>query len=638
MGKRSSQSPISMAAMKDKKSESFTIDSMVEVSREEDEGFQKKRGWYVAKLLNKSLPNQKPKFVVQYKTLFFKSGPFKKPLTEEITNISFIRPLPPPPAPDQTYEVYDAVDAFHRDGWWRGVVSKVEVFGDSTRSSYTVVFENPPQKLEFSSENLRFRSVLMGGKWVRSPKQQRMKGLNFGKGMTVEVNLNGEISQDAWFPAVVLEEVGFNSFVVEYWRSSNDGRRTETFDSFQIRPSPPEFEVKEFEIHQCVEAFHDSCWKKGIITMTLTRGRYSVKLDSVEQEIQSIYSEIRPQRIWKNGKWVGFKDYVDDSTQHSKVVVSVKSSSTEQAHSREKSCRKKTSDEMDDAYENTSVKKSRKDPPVAIQEDNNDAFGQQDNVSQGTASEMETETCASEKAELSTEKDNENGVMVKTLSTVPVDVHAANQALSTCFVGCEQAQGDSESAICQEMPFEKSSSLWKHLDSLDVFQLLPQKPHFSPLYEVNEATREGFAIAHLLNFANVVDKTSQLQVETPREVIDSYLKALSDLEVFGFDVKAVIERINRLLSIKTRQEQLDNQSQDMHSKIAECDSEKAKMQEEINAIVKMISVLKEQQAVNLLEKAKKDDAIKMLQIDARSKNAEILSMKLEFEREVAAPW
>ncbi|WCJ39139.1 protein of unknown function 724 1 [Euphorbia peplus] len=627
--------------MSEKKSEYFSIDSMVEISREEDEGVNKKRGWYVALLLKKSLPSrQKRKFLVKYNTLFFK----KKHLTEVITSISFIRPLSPPPVADQSYQVYDVVDAFRRGGWWKGVVSKVQVFGESTRR-YTVVFENPPQKLEFSSENLRFRSVWIGGKWFRSPKQKRMKGLNFGKGMAVEVNLNSEISRDAWFPAVILEEAGFNSFLVEYCRSSNDGPIKETIDSFQIRPPPPEFEVEEFEMRQCIEAFHDSCWKKGTIRKTLTRRRYIVDLDSVKQEIQFRHSEIRPHQIWKNRKWVVFKDYVGDSTEHSKVVVSVRSSTTGQDYSREKSCRKTTSDEMDDAYGNSSVKKSRKDP-VAIQEDNNDAFRQQDNVSQGTASEMESEACASEKDQLSIEKDTENGdITVKTLSIVPVDVHAANQALSTCVVGGEQdqaptifAQEYGETAICQEMPFEKSSSLWKHLDSLDIFQLLPQKPHFSPLYELNEATREGFAIAHLLNFANVVDKTSQLQVETPREVIDGYLKALSDLEVFGFDVKVVIERINNLLSIRTRQEQLHNQSTDIYSKIAEGDIETAKMEEEINAIVKMISELEERQTVKLLEKAKKDDEINILLIDACSKIADVSNMKLEFERQVAAPW
>ncbi|WCJ39141.1 protein of unknown function 724 10 [Euphorbia peplus] len=599
-----------MAKILEKHPEYFTIDSMVEVSREEDERFNKKRAWYVAKLLKISTS----KLLVQYKTLFSKN---KKPLTEEITSISFIRPLPLPPVADQMYEVYDVVEAFHRNGWWKGVVSKVEVFGDSRRK-YTVVFENPLEKFYFRSENLRFRYVWMDGEWVRSPKQKRMKGLNFGKGMAVEVNLNGEISQGAWIPAVVLEEVGFNSFLVEYSRSSKDGPIKETIDSFQIRPPPPEFEVKEFEILQRVEAFHDSCWKKGIIEKPLTGGRYIVILDSVKQKVFT-HLQIRPRRIWINGKCVGFKGYVAD-----------KNSISGEDRSREKSCRKKMSDEIDDTYDNSSVNKLRKDL-VAIQEDNNDAFGQQDDVSQGTASEMETGACASE-------KDTENGVMFRTLSTVPVDVHAANQALSTCSVGCEQAQEDGESAICPEMPFEKSSSFWKHLDSLDILQLLPQKPHFSPLYEVNEATREGFAIAHLLKFANVVDKTSELQVETPREVIDSYLKALSDLEVFGFDVKVVIARINRLLSIKTQQEQLDDESKHIHSKVAECDSEKEKMEEEINAIVKMISELKERKVVKLSEKAKIDYEIDILQIDARSKTAQISNIKLDFERQVVAPW
>ena len=41
-----------------------------------------------------------------------------------------------------------------------------------------------------------------------------MKGLEFNEGMAVEVNLLKGKPKYVWFPAVILEEVGFNSFWV----------------------------------------------------------------------------------------------------------------------------------------------------------------------------------------------------------------------------------------------------------------------------------------------------------------------------------------------------------------------------------------------------------------------------------------
>ncbi|XP_065854219.1 protein MAIN-LIKE 1-like [Euphorbia lathyris] len=50
-------------------------------------------------------------------------------------------------------------------------------------------------------------------------------------------------------------------------------------------------------------------------------------------------------------------------------------------------------------------------------------------------------------------------------------------------------EGESESAWTENLPFRKSSFLWKHFDSLEVFQILPQNPHFIPLLDCNEETR-----------------------------------------------------------------------------------------------------------------------------------------------------
>ncbi|XP_065854108.1 DUF724 domain-containing protein 2-like [Euphorbia lathyris] len=735
--RKSTASAMASSTEKDnqKKSDFLSTNTIVEVCRDA-EGF--KSVWYIAKIL-KSVTRQKNKFLVQHLNLVSDRNPNLQ--LKETVSVSAIRPPPPSAPAGQTYEVSDVVDVFHRNGWWKGVVSKV------SGTLYTVVFENPPEKLNFFPGNLRFHYFWSGGIFVRSPKQKRMKGLNIEKGTAVEVNLNGEISQNAWSPAIVVDEVGFNSFLVKCCRSKTDDdedvHTTETVESFYIRPSPPKFEVQNFEILEMVDAFHGSCWKKGTINATLTHGRYNVFLDSEEEEFRFVQSEIRPHLVWKDDKWIGFREIPKATV--SETVDSVKSSSTE---------KRKTPDATDDAYETSSVKKSRKNAvdieefrkgfgvgqhdkgnetsgeqtnvssvkksrknAVDIEEfrkgfgvvqhdKGNETSGEQKNVAEAAAAEMEFENCASNKeAELPTEMDIENGDapvitrsvvpgpdnvepvgifyggddgdlptsgehqnvsedavfestdMEKEVSgyIIPVADHTAevadgvsdDRALSKCVgrgdqegrvENLNQADADGELVKNQDMPFVKTAALWQYLDSHEVFKILPQKPHYAPLFEVDEIMREGCAIGHMLTFTFLVDGTSKLTVETQRKVYESYFTVLAGLETHGFDVKPVVERLEKLLAIKAQQDQLVDETKGIQFKLAEFKGERAKWDKEINAVQKKISELKEQLALILSERAATDHRSDILQIDFNNLNAAIVNAEQEFQRLVAAPW
>lgn len=120
--------------------------------------------------------------------------------------------------------------------------------------------------------------------------------------MAVEVNLDKENLEDAWFPATVLEEVGFNSFLLDC--GSSNGHIKETVDCFHIRPPPPKLDITEFEILEAVDVFHESSWREALIIKILTEGRYSVSLKHAEKEMQLSQSEIRPHLSLMDGVWV----------------------------------------------------------------------------------------------------------------------------------------------------------------------------------------------------------------------------------------------------------------------------------------------------------------------------------------------
>ncbi|CAK7339414.1 unnamed protein product [Dovyalis caffra] len=114
------------------------------------------------------------------------------------------------------------------------------------------------------------------------------------------------------------------------------------------------------------------------------------------------------------------------------------------------------------------------------------------------------------------------------------------------------ASVDGELAEHQLVPFVKKSPVWDMFESLE-----------------------------MVLFATVVEKTSELQLGDPRTVFNNYLETLADLKSYGFDVEAVVYRINGLLSIKESQEQLQSRSKEVEIQIAECTHDRTKLEEDI---------------------------------------------------------
>ncbi|XP_050213859.1 uncharacterized protein LOC126665180 isoform X2 [Mercurialis annua] len=130
-----------------------------------------------------------------------------------------------------------------------------------------------------------------------------MKGLKFKVGMAVEVNHN-----KGYYPATIVEEVGFNSYLVKYTNSDTEGDSEdiveETIDSFDIRPVPPKSKAKRFDLLVKVEAFYDLAWRAGFVTKILEHNAYVVQLKDENKERQFSHSEMRPRLRLLNGRWV----------------------------------------------------------------------------------------------------------------------------------------------------------------------------------------------------------------------------------------------------------------------------------------------------------------------------------------------
>ncbi|WCJ26742.1 protein of unknown function 724 7 [Euphorbia peplus] len=200
-------------------------------------------------------------------------------------------------------------------------------------------------------------------------------------------------------------------------------------------------------------------------------------------------------------------------------------------------------------------------------------------------------------------------------------------------------QVESEVMGDTDPPFRKSSYMWKVFDSLEVFRILPQNPHFSFLADCNEETREGSAVGHMLTFASLVEKVTKLQIEDPRSVFDRYLEALAILEEIGFDVKVVVDRVNELLILKRNRKQLLNRLKRYENSIAKCEEKKAKLEEEISAIDEMMNEdLVKQRALKVSRMTKEDSKRDSLQLEVPFIKSAMLDVEHKFKVKSSAPW
>ncbi|KAJ9171695.1 hypothetical protein P3X46_015022 [Hevea brasiliensis] len=277
----------------------FNKGQEVEVSSDDD-GFRD--AWYVATILespSKSASKKRKKVMVEYKTLVMEYG--SAPL-KELVDPGYIRPLPPDDSHsgDRVFQENDVVDARYRDGWWTGVVRKV-----LERSRYRVYFNNPPDVIDFDGKDLRTHWKWVDANWV-APEKQQMAGSAFSSGTAVEVNIDKENVRDAWFPAVVIKDNGDNTFLVKYQSSKNsDEAGTKVIvDSLHIRPIPPRYADRNFELLEKVDAQYDFGWRAGVITKLLSGRRYNVFFKQGNEDKELNYSEIRPHVEWKDGQWI----------------------------------------------------------------------------------------------------------------------------------------------------------------------------------------------------------------------------------------------------------------------------------------------------------------------------------------------
>ncbi|KAK1280404.1 hypothetical protein QJS04_geneDACA014275 [Acorus gramineus] len=181
------------------------------------------------------------------------------------------------------------------------------------------------------------------------------------------------------------------------------------------------------------------------------------------------------------------------------------------------------------------------------------------------------------------------------------------------------------------LPFEKSSPVWKVIDSMEIFHKRPQHPHFQPLEKIPELYREGSAISQMVTFSTLVDGIYKLQFEDSKEKIEDQLKVLTDLERHGFDIQPERACLEALLEVKNKCGGFDDRINKLEQQILDENQKNDSLDEELAAVDDQFVVLLQKKASLLNQQEMNNCNIDKLIEEIETMKGAMSRVKCEFQ-------
>ncbi|KAA3457709.1 DUF724 domain-containing protein 3-like [Gossypium australe] len=264
--------------------------------------------WYTATIIQRNTPISSKRFMVQFTHLFQDEKTGERPV--RMFSVSHIRPQLPPLRPRKFKQGEDA-DAYHKNGWWEGVILQ-----EWNNGNYLFMFHSDnqwPKYVEFGVNQLRLHRTWFNGYWVPPVQESELaveevqREQEYNEGDLVEVRNDEDGSNRSWFAAVIVKPVGNERHLVQYMTletEDNTDFLEKEVDTSHIRPRPPDIVVPDqFVMLDQVDAFYKGGWWKGVIIKVLSDdSKYHVYL-ATREEMEFKHDELRLHQDWIDGKW-----------------------------------------------------------------------------------------------------------------------------------------------------------------------------------------------------------------------------------------------------------------------------------------------------------------------------------------------
>nr|XP_043611627.1 DUF724 domain-containing protein 2-like [Erigeron canadensis] len=621
--------------------EIITKGSRVEVSSDEP-GFE--GAWYTATIVDivdktpiknnhKKTPKKrfnknntkKTGYIVKYDTLY----------EEEDTNDNlcetvkpkFVRPIPPPNGvvDGDDFKVGDIIDAYHRDGWWIGAIKKVSIDVEENRRTYLVSFENPPEDVEFEKDLLRIHVD-----WVDSSWKAPLKNKKTSEHVSVDINVThtAESINDA--------QSGFTTPYEAARQTAKENTSTGCLSSPRKRSRLQQNNESNSEMIKAVEGAAPYDLRK---TKSRIENSVGAKLSGDRSRASAGIGVKRKKTVQ-----VHVMERSGSQAMHQdSPILTAENSEAEEGQSRQRTKKgrlllleetSKTGDHQTlkspnglQEDEGQSQQRTKKGRPLLLEETSKTGDGQMVKKPNGLQEEnRNARNLDSSTFNVATSDMDDMPLSIWYQGLRPHSVLNRSQAIvSNVRTNNEQ----------QVWPFVKQSFCWATIESMELHQ--KQKPHFSPLKKMKEGCREGYALAHILTFENVVRDVLNYQPSNTIEKINDSLELLDELEPHGFDVSAVRGRLNTFLSSKVKVGEFKEELKKFENDIEICNAEKRAADEELNELEVKIRELQEKMVRNVKLKALKDEDIKRLKSNVDIIANKITKAELAIKKFAATP-
>ncbi|KAG7595670.1 Agenet-like domain [Arabidopsis suecica] len=627
-------------------------DCEVEIFSEED-GFR--NAWYRAILevtpTNPTSESKKLRFSSMTKSLN-KEGSSSPPTVEQ----RFIRPVPPENLYNGVvFEEGTMVDADYKHRWRTGVViNKME------DDSYLVLFDCPPDIIQFETKHLRAHLDWTGSEWVQPEVRELSKSM-FSPGTLVEVSCVIDKVEVSWVTAMIVKEIeesGEKKFIVKVCNKHlscrvDEAKPNMTVDSCCVRPRPPLFFVEEYDLRDCVEVLHGSSWRQGVVKGVHIEKQYTVTLEATKDKLVVKHSDLRPFKVWEDGVWHNGPQQkpVKESPSNAIKQKPMCSSSAETVAATGKLEKMGIGALMNDttppvitiAEESVSCVTPLKQTEANAEGNKLEPMRNQNCLRNDSTQQMLPEEENSKDGSTKRKREEKHNSASSVMDETDGTCNGSESEISNTGKSICNNDDVDDQPLSTELPYYQSLSVVNSF-AADAEETPAKSARTispfakNPLFKAKEDIREWSAVGMMVTFYCLLKEVKDLQLDDSSSKLSSLSSSLAELEKHGFNVTDPLSRISKVLPLQDKRAKKAEERKCLEKKI-ECEEIERKRFEEEFADFERIIIEKKRQA--LVAKEKKEAADKRIgemKTCAETIDQEIKDEELEFQTTVSTPW
>lgn len=492
------------------------------------------------------------------------------------------------------------------------------------------------------------------GSWPRTPR--------FAVGDEVEVLFTGSGFRGARFEATVTArfpdsrryEVVYSELIVR--RDGPPLREVVGVSELRPRPPPPQ-PGREFELFDLVEAYNNDGWWPGVVSDIRPKRRrnqakrFAMSLPLFREVLELSASFVRPRREFVYGSWIDAQEVLRGIPQYaegSRVEVMCDKQGRVWRPATIKNMVGGTNYVVSYGNGQSSIEVLhtmfiRRPEPIQMEveapKDSNqmEIKNERMGMSLVVAERFHLETCT-----------NSNDItIVSSQPLQPVSekspgpsslLHPVVMADTSAFMALAVPNSSDLSTA-----FSTTSLLLMPNDKMEVFQKLPQIPHFREAWNCPPELREGRALGLMVCFANMAKSIKDMRIQEEPRLYQEKMSILLEMEENGFETAPLKVRLHNLLCTRNHHMNLKSRKVRLEKEILEIEAINCGLEQRLKFLDMCIMGMEEKKYQEMkgsldIQKTENCSLISKLQVYLCQVEESLKYAEADFCSIATAPW